>query len=183
MALLSRQNLKFLSGALLKVELSKGLQKRIRGVFEKYEFEVGVLDDRPHYQAESAGLFEEQDLKTFAGGPARKISKVKSDLTIGEIFVENMKRLNIDLLREPFKRKDAEINKLIRDFFRFAFGKTEAKRLENTLQAVVRNPILRQEYGPNKGTTADGKGFDRHLIDTAQMFRAIKARVRIKSNV
>lgn len=164
----------------MKIELSKGLQKRIRGVFEKYEFEVGVLTDRPHFQAEQAELYKEPDLKTFAGGQARKISKVRSELTIGEIFVENMKRLNIDLLREPFKKKDAEINKLIREFFRFAFGKSEAKRLENTLQAVVRNPILRQDYGNNKASTADAKGFDRHLIDTAQMFRAITAKVRIK---
>lgn len=52
------------------------------------------------------------------------------------------------------------------------------KRLENLLQAIVRNPILRLEYGKNTATAADNKGFDRHLFDTGQMFKAITARAK-----
>lgn len=50
------------------------------------------------------------------------------------------------------------------------------KRVENLLQAVVRNPILKLEYGDNTAITADMKGFDRHLFGTGQTFKAIKAK-------
>jgi hypothetical protein len=68
--------------------------------------------------------------------------------------------------------------KFTKSFIDLVMGRVPIKRVENLVQAIVRNPILRQDYGTNEARTADAKGFDRHLIDTSQMFRALKARAR-----
>lgn len=153
--------------------------KSLKGKIEGYQFEVGVLADRPHYAPISQGAFESPQTRQYAGGPVRKQSRTTDELTRGEILVENMKRLNTDLLREPFKNKNSDILKFTKGFLRLVTDRgMSLKRVENLLQAIVRNPILRQEYGKNNSRTADSKGFDRHLFDTGQMFKAIRARAR-----
>jgi hypothetical protein len=164
----------------MKLELSKSFGKKLQARIQSFQFEVGVLEDKPHYNAVETSLFGKPDLKNYAGGPARKQTRTPSDQSIGEVLVSNMKRLNINLLLRPFQEKNADLIRFTHAFLKLAVktpGMT-VKRVENLLQAVVRNPILKQEYGRNKGHTADAKGFDRHLIDTAQTFRAIKARAR-----
>lgn len=163
----------------MKLELSKTLFKKISKQIESFEFEVGVLDDKPHRLAIDAPLFGPNNLKEYAGGLIRPTSRIPSDKTIGDVLVANSERLGIDLLREPFQEPDTEINKFTTAFLRFAAArKGNLKRVENLLQAVVRNPILKQAYGHNSQVTALVKGFNRNLIDTAQMFKAIKARVK-----
>lgn len=163
----------------MKIALSKNLFRKIERTIEGFEFEVGVLDNKPHRLPVETPLFTTPNLKTFAGGPVRATSRNKSEFTIGDVLIQNSERLGIDLLREPFKNPESEINRFTTAFLRFAAArKGSLRRVENLLQAVVRNPILRQEYGANKATTADNKGFDRHLFDTGQMFRAIKAVVK-----
>lgn len=154
--------------------------KKLQGKIEAYEFELGILDDADHYQAKHPkNVYETPDTKTYAGGPASKMTRDKSGMSIAEIFIDNMKRLNIDLLRRPFKERNDDIIKFTQAFLKMALSENlSIKRVENLLQAIVRNPILRQEYGRNSSETADAKGFDRHLIDTAQTFKAIKARAR-----
>lgn len=153
----------------------KKLQRRIDGV----EFQVGVLDDSPHMQPVDQKLFETPQLKTYAGGPVRRTSRKPSGITTGQVLIDNMERTNHNFLLEPFQKKDSEIIKFTNYFLRYIVGRPGAsiKRIENLLQAIVRNPILNQEYGPNNSTTADNKGFDRHLFDTGQMFKSIRARM------
>lgn len=144
----------------------------------RFEFEVGIIPDTNHFEPQHTSIGQAPELGDYAGGPVRKASRVKSELTTAEIFIENMKRLNINLLLAPFREKsNQDINKFTREFLKMAFSKgvTGRKRVINLLQAVVRNPILKQEYGPNRPTTADSKGFDRHLFDTGKMFKSIKA--------
>jgi hypothetical protein len=158
----------------LKIELTKSWTKKLAGRIEKYQFEVGVLQDKPHRNA------QENTLAQYAGGPIRKTGK-GSEKSVAEVLVENMKRLNINILQRPFQEKTSEIMKFTQAFLKFAASAKKGvstKRIENLLQAIVRNPILKQEYGGNKSITADTKGFDRHLIDTGQMFRAIKVRTK-----
>lgn len=163
----------------MKIELSKNLFKKIERQIEGFEFEVGILNDKPHKLPQEAPLFGTDNLKTFAGGSIRGTSRENSGLTIGDVLIANSERLGIDLLREPFKNPETEINRFTTAFLRYASAKKGSlKRVENLLQAVVRNPILRQEYGNNKSSTAFAKGFNRHLFDTAQMFKAIKAMVK-----
>lgn len=169
----------------MQLKLDKGFQKRAQGRFGKYEFQVGVLEDGPHKQAKvgKRGLGGKDVLSTYAGGPIRKKSNKNSGLTISEVSAENRKRMGVNYLTAPFKNRTADIIKFTNEFFRLAFGRSEKKRAENLLQAVVRNPIMRHEYGSNSKLTQKIKGFDRKLIDTSQLFRAIKAICRVRPNV
>lgn len=165
----------------MRIELGKSFSKKLKGRIERFEFEVGVLEDKPHRNPIEISLFGEAQPGTFgtyAGGPVRKTTRETGPLTIGEILVQNMTRLNINLLSRPFQERNSDIIRFTDAFLKSALANKSMKRVENLLQAIVRNPILRGEYGRNKAVTADAKGFDRHLIDTGQTFKAIKARAR-----
>lgn len=166
----------------MKLELGKAWTKKLQGRVESFDFEVGVLDDKVHMDPVVQGRFEEPQLKKYAGGPVRRTSRQAGELTTGEVLVENMKRLNINLLLRPFQERNSAILKFTEYFLKLVVKRpgTSIKRVENLLQAIVRNPILKQEYGQNDLLTADSKGFNRHLFDTGQMFKAIKAKVRRK---
>jgi len=163
----------------MRVEFGSSWTKKLKGRIERYDFEVGVLEDKVHMDPIVQGRFDEPDLKNYAGGPVRRTSRQKGSLSVGNVLVENMKRLNINILQRPFQERNSDILKFTDYFLKLVVGgKASVKRLENLLQAIVRNPILKQEYGSNKSSTADEKGFDRHLFDTGQMFRAIRAKVK-----
>lgn len=164
----------------MKVTLGKSWGKRLEGRINSYQFEVGVLDDKEHNNPLESGLFEQPQLRQYAGGPVRKQTRQKGPLTTGEILVANMKRLNINLLLRPFQEKNSDLLKFTDAFLRLVSGRKgiSLRRVENLLQAIVRNPILEEEYGKNRAATADAKGFDRHLFDTGQMFKAIRAKVK-----
>ena len=164
----------------MKLTLGKTFAEKLNQRIERFEFEVGVLDDKPHKPAIDTPLFGDASLGSYAGGPVRKINrKGQPQMSIGQVFIQNQQRLGIDMLREPLNKEGSDILRFTQAFLKLAVsGKASVKRVENLLQAVIRNPILRGDYGPNRASTADAKGFDRHLIDTAQMFKALKARVR-----
>lgn len=162
----------------MKLALSKSLQKKLQGTFEKYDFEVGIIDDKDYkapVEFNHAQTNQSEVLTKYAGATVRKASRTNTGKTVAQLSEAN--REKYDYLMAPFRKRDAAINKLIKDFFSFAFGKSEKKRLENTLQAVVRNPILRKDYGPNTSATQRHKGFDHVMMDTAQFFKAIQAKV------
>jgi len=135
----------------------------------RYSFEVGIIEDS------AARVAIPKTLKSFAGGDARSAGK----------RVGRMQSLGAKLqafygwLDKPFK---IESNK---DILRFADnyiaevqkGKPNEKRLINLVQAIVRNPILREDYGHNRAARIKEKGFDRLLIDTGTFFNAIRARI------
>lgn len=164
----------------MKIELGKTWGKKLQGRIQSYQFDVGVLEDKEHLEAVETPRFEQPNLGSYAGGPVRRTTRRASGMTVGEVLVENMKRLNINLLLRPFQEKNSEIMKFTETFLKFVVkrGNVSIRRVENLIQAIVRNPILRQEYGQNSSEAADLKGFDRHLIDTGQTFKAIKARAR-----
>lgn len=170
----------------MKIVLDKRFKKNLAGKFGKYSFEVGILEDGPHRDAkrEKRGLKGADVLTQYAGGPARKMSNKNSGgKLISDVSHDNTVRLGFSYLVKPFEggsRKNADILAFSNEFFRFAFGHTQKKRAENLLQAIVRNPILRGDYGKNSRLAQKIKGFDRFMIDTAQMFKAIKARVNVK---
>ncbi len=167
------------------IQLDKKFKKKVRGMFGKYEFEVGVLKDGPHYLPKRGvrGLKGKDVMGTYAGGPIRKRSRKTSGLSISDVSKENRERMGVNYLTEPFEDRSKDIIKFTNEFFKLVFGGSQKKRCENLLQAIVRNPILQKEYGSNAPLTKKIKGFNRKLIDTAQLFRAIVARCRTKSNV
>lgn len=163
----------------MNFELSRGFSKKLASRIERFTFEVGILNDKDHKLAKETSPGQEPSLGSYAGEPIRKATRTSSGMTIGEVLVENMKRLNINILLRPFQEPNSEILKFTEAFLKLVTNRgMSVKRVENLLQAVVRNPILKQEYGRNKSATADAKGFDRHMIDTGQMFKNIKARAK-----
>lgn len=158
----------------VEIKLDRRFYKQAKGVFEKYDFEVGVLTNSPHNVAQPRS----KGLKSYAGGPARKTSIRPSGQSIAQVSERLRKETGINFYTQPFRsKKNADILRFVKSFFDLCGGRGEKRRCENTLQAIVRNPILRGDYGHNSKQTIKQKGFDRFMIDTAQLFRAIRARV------
>ncbi len=157
-------------------KLDRRFLNQARGYLEKYEFTVGVLEDRAHKEAES----KSKGLSSYAGGPTRKASNKNSGKTISEVSEDLRKNTGINIYTQPFfAKKNKDIVNFVREYFFLCAGRTQKKRVENLLQAIIRNPILRGDYGKNSAPTARIKGFNRFMIDTAQLFRAITAKVKV----
>jgi len=166
------------------IQLDRRFKKRVQGMFGKYNFEVGILNDGPHKDARigKRGLKGRDVITEYAGGPRRKVSSTAST-TISAVSKENRDRLGFNFYSKPFQDKTADVVKFTNEFFKLVFGRSQKKRAENLLQACVRNPILKGEYGNNSPLTQKIKGFNRGMIDTAQLFKAIKARCTVKGTV
>lgn len=149
----------------------------LRKKIEPFKIEVGILENKPH-------RLPARGMKNYAGGSARKVSRKSSGMTVAEVSKEARENLKINYLTRPFRgnRKNQDAIRMMNAFWKLVFGQGKLamkRRLENATQAVVRNPITRADYGRNKKLTAKIKGSNRKFIDTSQLFRAIKARVRI----
>ncbi len=158
-------------------KLDSRFKKNVTGMFGKYKFEVGVLEDKSYKvpMKGQRGLKGQDVISSYAGGPVRKASRNDSGLAISDISKKNRDRLGFNYLTVPFQHKSSDIIKFSNEFFKLIFGRSQKKRSENLLQAIVRNPILRGDYGPQGEITKKIKGFDRPMIDTAQLFKSIKA--------
>ena len=167
------------------IQLDKRFQKKVKGMFGKYSFEVGVLQDAPHKEARRGerGKKGRDVLSSFAGGPRRKVSRKDSGLSIAQVSAENRARLGYNYLTKPFQQRSSDIIKFTNAFFNLVFGRSEKKRAENLLQAIVRNPLLRGQVGTQSLLTTTIKGFYRPMIDTAQLFRAIRAKCKVVNRV
>lgn len=165
----------------MKIELDRRFKKRLQGRFGKYDFQVGILNDGPHKDPKTGerGQKGQDVLSAYAGGPIRQKTR-KSSKTISEVSAANRERLGFNYLSEPFRKRSSDIVKFSNEFFKLAFGRSEKRRAENLLQAIVRNPILRGDYGGNSDLTVKIKGFNRGMIDTAQLFKAIKSICHVK---
>jgi len=161
-----------------KIQLDKRFTKKLQARYEQFNMEVGVLNDGPHKSAAPA----KRGLGSFAGGPVRKATRGgNTSVSISEVSEANRERMGVNYLTDPFKsKKNSDIVKFTTAFFKMASGKADSmrKRCENLMQAVVRNPILRGDYGQNSEKARAIKTFDRLMIDTAQLFKAIRASVK-----
>ena len=166
----------------MRIELDKRFAKKLQGRFGKYDFQVGVLENSVHKKPKVGvrGLKGSDVITQYAGGPIRKKSAESSGVSVAEVSAANRDRLGFNYLKEPFKQKSSDIIKFSNEFFKLAFGRSQKKRAENLLQAIVRNPILRGDYGGNSPVTQKIKGFDRGMIDTAQLFKSLKAFCKVK---
>jgi hypothetical protein len=161
----------------MNLKLDRRFTTQAKGVFEKYDMQVGVLLDSVHKRP----LPKVRGLKVYAGGPARKVSSKSSGKSISEVSESLRKNSGVNFYTAPFQsKKNKDILAFSKVFFQLCAGKTQAKRSENYLQAIVRNPILRGDYGMNNPKTARAKGFNRFMIDTSQLFKAIIAQVKVK---
>lgn len=166
----------------MQLKLDAKFKDNLRGRFGKYDFQVGILKDGLHRDPKRGvrGQGGKDVISSYAGGPVRKASTQSNGAKISEVSASNRKRLGFNYLTAPFKVRSSDIVKFMGEFFKLAFGRSQKKRAENLLQAVVRNPILRGDYGSNSSLTQRIKGFDRNMIDTAQLFKSITASCRVR---
>src|SRR5262245_57794009 len=147
----------------MQLKLDKRFKKNLQGRFGKYNFEVGVLEDKPYRKPRRGvpGVKDQEIINLYAGGPVRQATRQQSGIPMAEVSKRNRENLGLNYLSEPFQKKSSEIIKFTNEFFKLAFGKSQPKRAINLLQAIVRNPILRGDYGNNSALTKKIKGFDR----------------------
>ena len=136
---------------------------------EQYHFEVGIIEDGVHFAPRvDAGT------TTYAGTTVRRRSS-KPEGSVSNI-ASKLQGFS-GWLSEPFQEKSNELL----DFAKTYIAEVQKKqanenRLRNLVQAIVRNPILRRDYGSNKPQTAKSKGFDHLMVDTGQFFKSVKAK-------
>lgn len=161
----------------MKITLDPKSAERINAKFSGYEFEVGVLKDSVYRKPRS----KKEGLTSVAKGPARRASRIGTRVTVAEVSAFNRANMQADYLRDPFRKPKGPEQKLIKNFLgefvKMVTKRTNVRRLENLLQAIVRNPIARSDYGSNAISTAKRKGFNRLMIDTAQLFKSIGAKI------
>ena len=156
----------------MKLEI-KGWAKQLQKEYSRFEFHVGVLQDRPEPYPRYG------ETKNFHGGKALKKGKY-SATTVAEV-AETTNRVYNWLLGAWSGRKansnNAAILRVLRTYAAYLSKPENNNRLRNAVQAVVRNPILRGDYGSNSESYAKQKGFNRFLIATGTLFDSIKAAV------
>lgn len=172
----------------MQLKLDKKFAERVQARYDRFQMEVGILEDEPHkspMERPSGPENFNKNLSSYAGGPIRKKSRQNSGLTVAQVSAANRDRLGFNYLTEPFRRNSDDILKFSTGFFKMAAGRATSlrKRCENLLQAIVRNPILRGEYGKQARSTTREKGFYRPMIDTGQLFKAIRASVKVRPRV
>ncbi len=150
---------------------TKNISKKISKQIGNYKFEVGILSDAPKKMPKKGVT------KTYAGMTIAADGKASQKVKLAEVgkYTDN----RFKWLKKPFKLKNnKDVLAVVNEIAAQVFGKKSLnnKRLENAVQAVVRNPILRGDYGRNAAATVKQKGFDKLGVWTGQMFKAIKAK-------
>lgn len=157
----------------------QGLDKFIEGELGKYRFQVGILENKPHYLPAkgSTTLTKGQNVwYSYAGLKLRRPSSFKYKGTLFSVARDMDKAFK--WLRRPFMLQgNADVLNVLMFIVENLNGKENRQRIINAVQAVVRNPILRGAYGRNSAKTAKEKGFNKLLMDTGQLFKNIKARL------
>lgn len=128
-------------------------------------------------KTEKTALPKDEGLKNFAGGPARKTSHHLSKTTTTDLAVNFEDRYGI-FSKPATNPNNKDVITVVDDLLdEFFYDKNLTKRIQNGAQAIVRNPILRGDYGDNTIKAVENKGFDRLMIDTGQFFNSIIADV------
>lgn len=170
-----------------ELKLDNRFKKSMSGKYGDYDIEVGVIKDSKYKKPQRWKLGDEMNTTTgsrqsalsyYAGGLIRKKSRTDSGKNISDVSEANRERLGVNFYTKPFRDRTKEVEFFIKNFFNYVWGRTTNKRLENSLQACVRNPITRGEYGKQSSLTTAIKGFYRPMIDTGQLHKAIKAQVK-----
>lgn len=156
---------------------SRPIKEVLRKKVEAFTLEMGVIQDKAH-------KLPGKGMKTLAGGPARRISSRPDGKTIAEVSKDARTKLGINYLTLPWRgsTKNRDAIQMMKVFWKLVFGegKLQSKvQLENALQACIRNPLTRGDYGRNSKLTSKIKKSSRKFIDTGQLFNAIRAKVRI----
>lgn len=157
-----------------EMKIDKRFKNRISGRYGKYSFGTGV-DNKVHYAPRRPVAYG-----TLQGGPVRK----KGLKTYGSTMLDVAKAMQkkTGFMTAPFrKQRSRDMQAFLKAFFAYASGKASKSKVQTALRAVVRNPMLRGDYGRNTRMTAKMKGFNRLLFDTGQLFKSILSYVRTRN--
>jgi hypothetical protein len=143
------------------------LQAELNGL----EAEVGIIDD---YQERGATTKTGRTvagervlgLKGFSGATGKQRAQ-ELDANYGIISTAFNRMSNEDVI---------DITEQIGKAISEDSDDADRRRYLNGLQAIVRNPIMRKEYGSNSPVTVKIKGFDWVGVMTGQFFDNIRAR-------
>lgn len=113
-------------------------------------------------------------IKNLAKGQARNTSRKADTTTNKEVYNELVRRIGFDFLVYPFKdlKKKKALRYAISIYIADPTDKN-AKRVENSSLALVREPLYAGTYGVNSQFTVQKKGFNRYGIDTGQFVQSL----------
>ncbi|TOL82444.1 hypothetical protein CGH90_10515 [Vibrio parahaemolyticus] len=172
----------------LDIELNfTNLEKEVKD-FNSHHIRIGVLD-----KSKTARMADhEKPLKSFQGKQASRVktgTQGKTNLKMTKLAEYMDTRYRVFSKAEShFQNQDVirVTNELIRLFNAGSVSPEMIRRIESAARALVRNPIMRKDYGSNARTTikggtgyngynVQGKGFDWPMVDTGSFFNSIKA--------
>ena len=165
-----------------KVLKGKGLDKLLSDInIGQYSYKVGILQNKQHFAP------ARDKIGTRNGKPVYRkywtkyagLNVLKHGPRVDGTLYSIAKELEqkYKWLTRPFTIKNNQnLLNVIRMVVEQFNGKGSERRIVNALQAVIRNPILRGDYGKNSRKTAKAKGFNKLMICTAQFFRNIMAK-------
>lgn len=162
---------------MMEIEINLGedfLEANVKA-FESQRVRVGVLD---HFQmsaipadVESGGL---KNLRG-TGEKARKIRTRSKTLSLRQlaVYLDAQYGVFSDAVNNA---NNLDLNKVTQEMIKaFSGGQVEKRRIENAAIAMIRNPIMRKDFGSNMRATSRVKTFDWPMIDTGTFFLSIQA--------
>lgn len=152
----------------MKIE-ADDFAKIIQVELDRYQIEVGILQDKPTYQAIP------NKFTTYAGQQLAVTGrKIRGSLVA---IAEDLDK-RFHWLERPWRlEKNQDVQRVVSDIIDSINMNNQGKqRVLNGVQAVVRNPILGNYYGNNSARWAKIKGFNKLLMYTGQFFKNIRAR-------
>lgn len=161
-----------------KITEGKGIDVVLEGEIAKYQFRVGILQNKQHYAPTRGDTYLTKGLKQWRFDPSLGLNVLQQGRKVDGTLVGIARELDTKyhwLTRPWATQKNADVRNVINLIVRTMAGKDTMQRIVNSVQAVVRNPILRGDYGTNSARRAKQKGFNKLLIATGQFFKNIKA--------
>lgn len=155
----------------VEVKLKGDFMKDEVDKFEAQRVTVGILDKSKNAaiaKPKSAGL------KTVGGAPASYIKKRDKSFPLWQLadFLDYNYGFISNAAKNP---ENTDLLRVMDELKKIFDGNVNPKRIENGAIALVRNQILRRDFGSNADSTVKQKGFDMPLMRTGAMFSSIKA--------
>lgn len=163
------------------------LEKEVKS-FNQHHIRVGILDKSKMVKRAD----HEKPLKSFQGKQASRVmtgNKGKTGLKLTKLAEYLDTRYGVFSKAEyNFSNQDVVrvTNELVKLFNAGNQSPEQIRRIESAARALIRNPILRKDFGSNARSTiyggvgynghrVGGKHFDWPMVDTGAFFNSIKA--------
>ncbi|GLT13902.1 hypothetical protein [Vibrio algivorus] len=152
------------------------LEKEVES-FNQHHIRIGILDKNKVVKRAD----HDEPLKSFQGKQASRVmrgSKGKTNLKLTKLAEYLDTRYGVFSKAEyHFANQDVirVTNELVKLFDAGNQSPEQIRRIESAARALIRNPIMRKDFGSNAHATISGKHFDWPMVDTGAFFNSIKA--------